>query len=68
MYRYFIMLLLTIKFVGLIFLLDIILKMRDFYLHYIKKKFMKEINTDILKCKWVLVTGCTSGIGWKLVE
>lgn len=62
------MLLLAIKFVGLMSLLDIILKIKDFYLHYIKKKIMKEVNTDILKCKWVLVTGCTSGIGWKLVE
>lgn len=62
------MIVFLIKLVGVYVLWNILIKIRHFYVHYFQKKFLNKMNRDILKCNWVLVTGCTSGIGWKLVE
>lgn len=64
----FIMFCCFVKFFGLYFLYTLLLRLRSFYKNFVEKKFLGKKFNEVLDCKWALVTGCTSGIGWKLVE
>ena len=59
---------LILQIFGSIFILKIAFQLKKFYLDYIRYRFLGFRSSKIDKCHKILITGSTSGVGWKLAE